>query len=346
MSIRVLIVDDSATMRAVLTQLLGDERDIEVVGTAADAMEARVKIKELDPDVVTLDIEMPGMSGLEFLEKLMRLRPTPVVIVSGLTQKGADATAQALAIGAIDCYAKPDGSAGALLKGDNGELASRIRVAASSRRRTPAAQPSAAPSVATPSAVRHGKTDLIAIGSSTGGVEALQTLLTEFPEDCPPTVVVQHINANFAGAVARRLDGLCRPRVQLADADLPLRQGHIYFAPTNDLHFRVTGGSPGFVAKLRQGDPISGHRPSVDALFQSVADVAGARAVGILLTGMGSDGANGLLAMHRAGAFTIAQDQASCTVFGMPRAAIALGAASQVLPLTQIASRVLSMVTA
>lgn len=346
MSIRVLIVDDSATMRAVLTQLLGEERDIEVVGTAADAMEARVKIKELDPDVVTLDIEMPGMSGLEFLEKLMRLRPTPVVIVSGLTQKGADATAQALAIGAIDCYAKPDGSAGALLKGDNGELASRIRVAASSRRRTPTAPPSAAPSVAAPSAVRHGKTDLIAIGSSTGGVEALQTLLTEFPEDCPPTVIVQHINANFAGAVARRLDGLCRPRVQLADADLPLRQGHIYFAPTNELHFRVTGGNPGFVAKLRQGDPISGHRPSVDALFQSVADVAGARAVGILLTGMGSDGANGLLAMHRAGAFTIAQDQASCTVFGMPRAAIALGAASQVLPLTQIASRVLSMVTA
>jgi two-component system chemotaxis response regulator CheB len=349
MAIRVLIVDDSLVMRAILSELLQQEGDIEVVGTSANAVEARADIKRLNPDVVTLDIEMPGMNGLNFLEMVMRLRPMPVVIVSGAIQTGINFAEEAKAIGAAEFYAKPDGRAGSMLQADGGELARRVRAAAAKSHLYPdpaAQRVTASGQVVNPSdGVRGRKADIIAIGSSTGGVEALQTLLTEFPEDCPPTVIVQHIHANFIGSVARRLDGMCRARVQLAQPDLPLRQGHVYFAPSNEHHLRVSGGN-GFVAKLRTGDPISGHRPSVDALFHSVAEVAGPRAVGILLSGMGSDGANGLLAMHRAGAYTIAQDEASCPVFGMPRAAIALGAASQVLPLTQIASRVLAKAAA
>lgn len=338
MATRVLIIDDSATMRAVLAARLSGQPGIQVVGLASNAAEGRTAIKELTPDVVTLDIEMPGMNGLDFLDKIMTLRPTPVIIVSGLTQAGSDVTAKALGLGAVDCYCKSDFSGNAL--DDGGKLAAMVRTAAQvtvRSRAVPNANRMQAPLRA---ATRHG-TRIIAIGSSTGGVEALQVLLSDFPEDCPPTMIVQHVDARFAPAIARTLNGVCRAQVVLAEPDTPLRRGMVYLAPGDDRHL-LLGGMGTLHAKLRQGEPISGHRPSVDALFHSVAQVAGPNAVGILLTGMGADGAKGLLAMAQAGAHTIAQDEASCTVFGMPRVAISLGAANIVAPLGAIAQHAFS----
>lgn len=332
MSIRVLIIDDSATMRAILMTRLSEEHDICVIGTAANAVEGRELIKRFNPDVVTLDIEMPGMNGLDFLEKIMQLRPTPVIIVSGATQAGNEIAARALALGAIDCYAKSDQSDTAL--DDHGRLAAMIREAAQVRfnNRWPVTgKVSHRPQTALP-----GDSRLIAIGSSTGGVEALQVLLAQWPADCPPTMIVQHVNARFAPAIAHTLDTACPAKVVLAEADMPVKPGHVYLAPGGDKHMRVGGSARHFV-KLRSGPPISGHSPSVDALFESVAATFANNAVGILLTGMGSDGARGLLAMANAGARTIAQDEASCTVFGMPRAAISLGAAQIIAPIGRIA---------
>ena len=339
--IRVLIVDDSPTMRALLTEVLRPEADMQVVGCAVDANDARSQIRALDPDVVTLDIEMPGMSGLEFLERLMRLRPTPVVVVSGHTHRGADVTARALEIGAVDCYAKPQGRIGQLLENDGGRLADLIRGAAATKVQAPGAAKTTA--AALDQTHRRRDIALIAIGSSTGGVEALHTVLSSFPADCPPTLVVQHINGQFANAVAHRLNERCAPHVTTAEPDMRLKPGHIYLAPGNERHLTVRGsGTGGYVGMLRPGPLVSGHRPSVDALFHSVAETVGRDAVGILLTGMGSDGAQGMLAMKRAGAATIAQDEATCTVFGMPRAAIALGAADHVAALDRIAAQAFS----
>lgn len=336
MTIRVVIVDDSPTMRAILMNRLSRESDIEVVAAAANAAEGRQMIRELDPDVVTLDIEMPGMNGLDFLAKIMELRPTPVIIVSGSTQAGNEMSARALALGAVDCYAKSGGGSGL---DDAGRLAQMIREAAKVRftARVPATQP-----VADEARVcLIERPALIAIGSSTGGVEALQTVLGSFPADCPPTLIVQHINARFAPAVARTLDQSCPPRIMIAEPDMPLKPGHVYLAPGDERHLSV-GGSSSFHCKLRPGDPVSGHQPSVDVLFSSVADIVGSGAVGILLTGMGADGAQGLLAMARKGAHTIAQDEATSTVFGMPRAAINIGAARVISPLSSIARQLFS----
>jgi two-component system chemotaxis response regulator CheB len=345
MTIRVVIVEDSPTMRAILMNRLAKEPDIEVVAAAANAAEGRQMIRELDPDVVTLDVEMPGMNGLDFLEKIMQLRPTPVIIVSGATQQGNETTARALALGAVDCYAK-SGDGGGLSLDDSGRLAEMIRDAAKVRF-APRSAPAPAPQRSTRTAARQpgititDRPRLIAIGASTGGVEALQAVLADFPVNCPPTLIVQHINARFAPAVARTLDQHCPPRIVVAEPDQPLRDGHVYLAPGDDRHLGV-GGSQNLHAKLRRGQLVSGHLPSVDVLFSSVAEVVGAQAVGILLTGMGSDGARGLLAMAQKGARTIAQDEATCTVFGMPRAAISLGAARIVAPLGQIARRAFS----
>jgi two-component system chemotaxis response regulator CheB len=337
MSIRVLIVDDSPTMRAILMSRLAGEADISVIGTAANAVEGRELIKQFNPDVVTLDIEMPGMNGLDFLEKIMTLRPTPVIIISGSTQEGNEVTARALALGAVDCYAKADRSGGLPLD-DNGKLASLIREAAQVRFNT---RWPVAPAVAAQARrSSQSATSLIAIGSSTGGVEALQTLLADFPEDCPPTMIVQHVNPRFAPAIAKTLDIICPAKVQLAQPDMPLRRGNVYLAPGGDRHMSV-GGSGAYYARLRPGEPVCGHQPSVDVLFQSVAKTIGPKAVGILLTGMGSDGAQGLLAMAQSGAHTIAQDEATSTVFGMPRAAISLGAAGIVAPINRIAQHAL-----
>lgn len=335
--IRVLIVDDSPTMRAILAARLSSEVDIAIVGMAADAREARVLIRELDPDVITLDIEMPGMDGLAFLERIMALRPTPVIIVSGSTQAGTEATARALSLGAMDCYAKCDRS-GNLPLDDHGKLANLIRNAA---RRDPAMR-AIDVDPQTTIAVTH-EAQIVAIGASTGGVEALQAVLASFPKNCPPTLIVQHVNATFAPAIARSLDTVCAAPVVIAEHDMPIEHGHVYLAPGGDRHMRL-GGRGNWRISLQKGEPVSGHVPSVDVLFQSIAETAGSEAVGVILTGMGRDGAQGLLDLSRAGARTIAQDQASCTVFGMPRAAIELGAARTVSPLGSIAKFALGMV--
>lgn len=359
MSIRVLIVDDSALMRALLQHRLEREPDICVVAVAANAAEARQLIKVTDPDVVTLDIEMPGMDGLSFLEKIMQLRPTPVILVSGATEAGASATARGLQLGAVGCIAKsqlsmtPDGR-------DDGALVAMVREAARVRlgpagplaapplrASSPAAVPRAAPS----RAETTERPDIIVIGASTGGVEALHTVLADFPEDCPPTLIVQHINGCFAGAIAQSFDRAVRPRVMLAQSDMPLESGMVLLAPGNERHLQVAAaGALGLRCVLREGDPVAGHRPSVDRLFGSLATTLGARrggkALAILLTGMGQDGAQGMVQLASIGARTIAQDQASCVVFGMPRAAIELGAAGAVLPLGKIAASVFSPVKA
>lgn len=338
MSIRVLIVDDSALMRKLLECRLTTESDIEVVGCACDANEARAMIKSLDPDVVTLDIEMPGMDGLSFLQKIMELRPTPVIIVSGSTQEGNATTAQALQLGAVSCYAKSD-RYGSMTADDGGQLADLVREASCVS--LAPAKPSPPSPAARPATNARRPVDLIAIGSSTGGVEALRVLLSDFRADCPPTVIVQHVNARFAPAIAQSLDAASPARVMMAQSDIVLERGCVYFAPGGDRHLLVANaGSKGFRTILRPGDPVSGHQPSVDVLFASVAETMGDKALGILLTGMGRDGANGLLKMAQKGAWTIAQDKATSVVFGMPRAAIEQGAAREVLPLSQIAGHI------
>lgn len=345
MSIRVLIVDDSPLMRALLQHRLERESDITVAGTAADAAEARQLIKALDPDVVTLDIEMPGMDGLSFLEKIMALRPTPVILVSGATEAGASATVRGLQLGAVGCIPK---SQLRMAQGgtDDDALPAMVREAARVRFAPAPARPARTLSAPAPSpAPVHALPEAIVIGASTGGVEALHTLLASFPADCPPTLVVQHINGCFAGAIAQSLGRAVRPRVMLAESDMPLESGMILLAPGNERHLQVAAaGVRGLRCVLREGDPVSGHRPSVDRLFASLASTLGPsrgpRALGILLTGMGQDGAQGMVALASIGARTIAQDQASCVVFGMPRAAIELGAAGEVLPLDRIASAI------
>ena len=338
MTVRCLIVDDSPTMRALLTGLLRHDPEIEVIGSAASAQSAREMIKELNPDVITLDVEMPGMDGLEFLEKLMRLRPTPVVMCSTLTTKRAEATVRALELGAVDCYAKPSGGLADLLATDDGELASMVKAAARCRRRSFVRD-------STTSAPRknyRAADKVIAIGASTGGVEALMTLLKQFPENCPPTVVVQHMPATFTTSFAARLDAHCAPKIIEAEPDAPLKQGHIYIAPGGLYHLMVRGAAMPHCSLIDAGT-VSGHRPSVDVLFRSVAQTIGARAVGVILTGMGRDGAEGLLAMREAGARTVGQNEASCVVYGMPRVAHEIGAVEEVLSIDRIAGKVLDL---
>ncbi len=333
--VRVLIVDDSPTIRALLHATLGEDPEIEVVGEAGDPIEAREAIKTLNPDVLTLDVEMPNMNGLEFLERLMRLRPMPVVMVSTLTHQGADAALEALELGAVDCIGKP-GSSGV---GGFSELAAKVKIAAGARiqPRAPAA-PAAPPSAYAPS------DRIVALGASTGGVEALLRVVSTFPANCPPTVITQHMPASFTANFAARLDRHCAARVTLATDGAELRQGQIYLAPGGQ-HLRVGGRGP-LRCKLDSSDPVNGHRPSVDVLFQSVADAVGPRAVGVILTGMGRDGAAGLLAMRRAGAATLGQDEATSVVFGMPKAAADIGAVERQLPLYRLAQAALDAAAA
>ncbi|SKA37087.1 protein-glutamate methylesterase/protein-glutamine glutaminase [Consotaella salsifontis] len=332
--VRVLVVDDSATMRALLKRSLSTTPDIEVIGEAGDPYDARQKMKMLDPDVVTLDVEMPNMSGLEFLEKIMRLRPTPVIMVSNQTGPGAAATVAALEIGAFDCIPKPSGLAGNTFDG----LPALIREAAKAkpimvaRRRPPTGAPAAPVEVAS----RHTDwPELIGIGSSTGGVEALITVLADFPEDCPPTMIVQHLPASFTGSFSQRLDRLCRARVKEAVDGDPISQGHIYLAPGGwHLTLKKAGG---LRCALSKEDPVQGHRPSVDVLFSSIARNFQGRATGVILTGMGRDGAAGLLEMRKKGAHTFGQNEATSLVYGMPRVAFEIGAVERQVPLGKVA---------
>lgn len=329
--IRVLIVDDSATMRGLIRQVLSADSEIEVIGAAGDALEARSAIKTLNPDVLTLDVEMPNMNGLEFLEKIVRLRPMPVVMVSTLTHQGMETAIQAMEIGAVDCVGKP-------VPGDAApfsELVAKVKAAARCRVRH-RVDPTPPPS----RAIYRGSRRILAIGSSTGGVEALITLIGALPANCPPTVITQHMPANFTRSFAARLDRLCAPRVEEATDGALLQQGVVYLAPGGERHLIVEGRTQ-LRCRLLEGEPVSGHRPSVDRLFDSVAQAAGAASVGVILTGMGRDGAHGLLAMRQAGASTFGQGEASCVVYGMPKAAMEIGAVEREAPLTALAALVL-----
>jgi two-component system chemotaxis response regulator CheB len=339
--VRVLVVDDSLTMRSLIASALRDDPSIEVVGEAADAIEARSAIKALNPDVITLDIEMPKMDGLALLEKLMRLRPTPVVMVSNRTGEGAASTIRAFELGAVDCVAKPGpGHAHAF-----DDLAVKVRAAASAKLHALSLR-STAP-ISPPAGLladRPYEPDgrVVAIGSSTGGVEALLAVLSHFPANCPPTVIVQHMPAMFTKSFAERLHRHCAPQVMEASEDAPLQVGRVYLAPGTIAHLEVAGRAGALRCRLSEGDAINGHRPSVDVLFDSVAGVVGAKAVGVILTGMGHDGARGLLAMRKAGATTLGQDEASCVIYGMPKVAFELGAVEKQTSLSGMGAQILA----
>nr|WP_109442271.1 chemotaxis response regulator protein-glutamate methylesterase [Devosia elaeis] len=337
MGIRVLVVDDSALIREVLGRMLTRDGDIDVVGTAVDPIEAREKIKALDPDVVTLDIEMPNMNGLAFLEKLMRLRPTPVVMVSTLTKKGASETLLALELGAVDFVAKPSAEFAGGLDAFGASLRDKIRAAAKSDvRGRSASRGEAVKPVLRSAAAPEGA--MIALGASTGGVEAIRAVLSQLPADCPPVVIAQHMPAGFTGRFAARLDELCALKVVEAADRMPLLAGHAYVA-RGDHHLRVERSAGQLKCRLGQEALESGHRPSVDVLFSSVAKIVGPLAVGAILTGMGRDGARGLKLMREAGAYTLGQNQASALVYGMPRVAFEEGAVVEQVPLEQIAAK-------
>ncbi|MCF1744685.1 protein-glutamate methylesterase/protein-glutamine glutaminase [Paradevosia shaoguanensis] len=336
MSIRVLIVDDSALIRELLSRTLAKDGDIVVVGTAQDPIEAREKVKTLNPDVLTLDIEMPNMNGLAFLEKLMRLHPLPVVMVSTLTKKGASETLLALELGAVDFAAKPGADLSGGLDAFGAVLRDKVRAAAHSdvRGRAMRVEP---PKVGLRTAAAPLGA-VIAIGASTGGVEAIRAVLSQMPPDCPPIVIAQHMPPGFTGRFAARLDEVTELTVVEAEDRMPLQAGHAYVAK-GDHHLRVERSSGQLKCRLSQDELTSGHRPSVDVLFESVARTVGPMAVGAILTGMGRDGARGLKMMRDAGAYTVGQSQASALVYGMPRVAFEEGAVVEQAPLEAIAGK-------
>jgi two-component system chemotaxis response regulator CheB len=339
--IRVLVVDDSATMRGLIALALRRDPEIEVVGTAGNPLTAREAIKEHNPDVITLDVEMPGMNGLDFLEKIVRLRPTPVIMVSNLTGQGTETAIEAMQIGAVDCIAKPGPSDAEPFA----ELPNMIKAAARARvRQRPMLNGDAKGRDQRRPLISTYEPDgrLLAIGSSTGGVEALTTLISQLPENCPPTLIVQHMPADFTSSLAARLDRLNPQKVMEAHEGAPLEVGRIYIAPGGATHLEVEE-SGGLRCRMRSSDPVNGHSPSVDVLFASVAQVAKSKAVGVILTGMGRDGADGLLAMRQAGARTIGQDEATSLIYGMPKVAFEIGAVERQLPLDRIATAVLVM---
>jgi two-component system, chemotaxis family, protein-glutamate methylesterase/glutaminase len=337
--IKVLIVDDSAIVRKILSEALAGEPDIEIAGTAPDPYVARDKILALQPDVLTLDIEMPRMDGLTFLEKLMRFHPMPVIVISSLAQASCRIALRALEMGAVDVLGKPGGpySVGELRDG----LAHKVRAAAAARIRRTVAAPT--PVAAPPLAIAAPSDAVLAIGASTGGTEAIAAVLARLPASTPGTVIAQHIPPEFSRAFAGRLNDSCAMEVREARDGDAIRPGLALIAP-GDFHMTVRRAGGKLFANVKTGPRVCYQRPSVDVLFHSAAEAAGARAVGVILTGMGSDGAQGMLRMRQAGARTIAQDEASCVVFGMPREAIALGAVEQVLRLDRIADAIVQTV--
>ncbi|QJW98015.1 protein-glutamate methylesterase/protein-glutamine glutaminase [Frigoriglobus tundricola] len=335
---KVLVVDDSALMRQLITDILRTDRDLDVVGAAGDPYAAWDKMKQVAPDVLTLDVEMPRMDGLTFLERLMSNRPLPVVMVSSLTERNCDTTFRALELGAVDFVTKPklDVTTGTLELA--GELVDKVRGATGARLRARRA-PIPAVGPKPPIALRTTH-KVIALGASTGGTEALAEVLAALPPDAPGVVMVLHMPEGFTRSFAARLDKSCAVRVSEAKDGDRVVPGHVLIAPGN-YHLEVVRSGAMTVTRVRGGDPVNRHRPSVDVLFQSCARELGPNAAGAILTGMGDDGARGLLAMRRAGARTVAQDEATCVVYGMPKEAVALGAAEDVLPLDRIAGHVL-----
>lgn len=341
--VRVLIVDDSSLMRQLLTRILSSDPEIEVVATAEDPHRARELIKKHNPDVITLDIEMPRMDGLTFLDKIMTLRPMPVVMISSLTQQGADTTLQALESGAVDFVGKPTSDLRDRMEAKRDIIAQKVKAAARARVRARGrGQASAAPRAATGARKVFDRSLVIGIGASTGGVEALREVLCRFPANCPPIVVTQHMPKSYTARFAARLDSLARVKVSEAALGARLETGHVYIAP-GDKHLEVhRNGLDQYRCTLVDGETVSGHKPSVDVLFQSLADCAGDKAIGAILTGMGRDGAKGLLAMRKAGAITFGQDESSCVVYGMPRVAYEVGAVQRQLKLSMISTEIIA----
>ncbi|QCR35769.1 chemotaxis response regulator protein-glutamate methylesterase [Nissabacter sp. SGAir0207] len=341
--IRVLSVDDSALMRQLMTEIINSHPDMEMVATAPDPLVARDLIKKYNPDVLTLDVEMPRMDGLDFLEKLMRLRPMPVVMVSSLTGKGSEITLRALELGAIDFVTKPQLGIREGMLGYSEMIADKIRTASKAR------LTQQAPAAARPKMLSHGpllsSEKLIAIGSSTGGTEAIRHVLQPLPPTSPALMITQHMPPGFTRSFAERLNKLCQITVKEAEDGERVLPGHAYIAP-GDRHMELARSGANYQIRITDAPAVNRHRPSVDVLFRSVAQFAGRNAVGVILTGMGNDGAAGMLEMHRAGAYTLAQNEASCVVFGMPREAINAGGVSEVVDLSQMSQRMLAQISA
>ncbi len=338
--IRVLIVDDSALVRGILQEIINGFADMTVVGAAHDPLQAREMIKALDPDVLTLDVEMPKMDGLTFLEKLMRLRPMPVLMISSLTERGSEVALRALELGAVDFITKPKLGVAEGIQAYAEEIAGRIRMAARARVKRMSLLPEHAALSSNPSPRFSTTEKLIIVGASTGGTEAIKALLLPLPADAPAVLITQHMPETFTKSFAARLDGLCRMTVLESQGHERVLPGHVYIAPGHS-HLLLERSGAHYMTSLSQAAPVNHHRPSVDVLFQSAARHAGSNAIGVILTGMGRDGAVGMAEMHRAGAWTIAQNEETCVVYGMPRAAVEAGGVSEVLPLTTIATHIL-----
>ncbi len=353
--IRVIVVDDSALVRSLLSEIINRQRDMECIGTANDPLVAREMIRELNPDVITLDVEMPRMDGIDFLGRLMRLRPMPVVMISTLTERGAEVTMKALELGAVDFVAKPRVGLASGLNELATQIVDKIRVAAVAQvRRTlarEAAPSSSACSSADPAAPasallgRLSTEKLICIGASTGGTEAIKELLVHMPADAPAIVITQHMPAGFTTSFAARLNTLCQITVKEAVNGERILPGHAYIAPGGQ-QFHVARSGANYVAVVDDGPPVNRHKPSVEVLFKSAAAVVGRNAFGVMLTGMGNDGAAAMREMKDAGSYNYVQNEATCIVFGMPREAIAHGAADEVLPLGQIAPALIARLRA
>ena len=344
--IRVLVVDDSALVRSLLTEIINRQPDMECVGSANDPLIARERIRELNPDVLTLDIEMPRMDGIDFLGRLMRLRPMPVVMISTLTERGAEVTMRALELGAVDFVAKPRIGVADGLSELSSQIVEKVRIAAAAHIKRAIGAPTSATTAsgAAAGAARAPVTSigrvstekLIFIGASTGGTEAIKEILVRMPADSPGIVITQHMPPGFTTSFAARLNGLCQITVKEASHGERILPGHAYIAPGGK-QFRIDRSGANYLAVVEDGEPVNRHKPSVEVLFKSAASVVGRNAFGIMLTGMGADGAQAMREMKDAGSYNYVQDEASCIVFGMPREAILHGAADEVLPLTQIA---------
>ena len=341
---RVLVVDDSALIRGVMTELLSSDPDLEVVGTAQDPYIARDKIKTLNPDVLTLDVEMPKMDGLTFLQKIMAGHPMPVVMVSSLTESGCETTLRALEIGAVDFITKPKIDVQHNMNELSQEITSKVKAAAAAtvKKRVPTVESAERiRELASQSSMIKTTDTIIAIGASTGGTEALKDLLEVLPPNTPPIVITQHMPERFTKTFANRLNELCQISVKEAEEGDSVIPGQALLAPGN-YHMELRRSGARYHVSLNQQAPVNRHRPSVDVMFQSVARYAGANSLGVILTGMGNDGAAGMLEMKKVGAFNLAQDEASCVVFGMPKEAIKAGGVDKVLPLTELPSAMLS----
>jgi two-component system, chemotaxis family, protein-glutamate methylesterase/glutaminase len=332
MKTKVLVIDDSALIRSLLSEIINDTKDLEVVGTAPDPLVAREMIKQLNPDVLTLDVEMPRMDGLDFLEKLMRLRPMPVLMVSTLTEKGSEITLRALELGATDFVTKPKMGISQGMQQYADEITDKIRTASRAKVSTLQSIAKASNSQVQQNAIRNpliSSEKLLIIGASTGGTEAIKSFLMQMPSDCPGILITQHMPAGFTKSFAERLNSLCNIAVKEAVDGERVLPGHVYIAP-GDQHLLLARSGANYVTKLSNAEPVNRHKPSVDVLFDSAAAHAGKNAIGIILTGMGKDGAAGMLRMKNAGAYNFAQNEESCVVYGMPREAVAHGGVHEV----------------